>query len=84
MFPLKRWEYPILHTERGMDMEHDYVNIECGAGKFAYYLKWIKETSRSIYAESELYGYVYRIEKKTNIVYIDGKFWAVAERISVL
>lgn len=47
-----------------MDMEHDYVNIECGAGKFAYYLKWIKETSRSIYAESELYGYVYRIEKK--------------------
>lgn len=64
-------------------MGYDYVNIECGTGKFAYYLDYMKETSRSIYAEG-IYGNIYRVEKKTNRVYIDGKFWAVAERVSVL
>ena len=41
--------------------------------RFAYYLEIVKETSKSIYAKSQVYGWVYRIEKGTGKIFKDGK-----------
>lgn len=41
--------------------------------RFCYYLEFIKENSKSIYAKSPVYGWVYRIEKSTGKVFRDGK-----------
>lgn len=40
---------------------------------YRYYLEYIKENRQSIYCESNLYGDVYRIEKKTGKVFCNGK-----------
>ena len=40
--------------------------------RFAYNLDFVKENSKSIYAEG-MYGDVYRIEKETTRVYKNGK-----------
>ena len=57
------------------------VNIEWTSEKgqhyFAYYLDFIKENSRSIYAKG-IYGDIYRVEKTSKKVYINGKFSGVA------
>jgi hypothetical protein len=47
-------------------MNGDYKN-------FAYNLLFLKENSKSIYAESPVYGWMYRIEKSTGKVFRDGK-----------
>lgn len=47
-------------------MDGDYM-------RFAYYLEFIKESSKSIYAKSPIYGWIYRIEKKTGKIFRDGK-----------
>lgn len=51
-------------------------------GKFAFYLDFIKENSRSIYAEG-MYGNMYRVVKATGEVYIDGKKYAETCRYSI-
>ena len=54
----------------------NYVDIDSMDGdftRFAYYLDFIKMNSKSIYAESPTYGWVYRIEIKTGKVFRDGK-----------
>ena len=55
-------------TEVNIEWKTD--NNEC---YHAYYLDFIKENTRSIYAEG-MYGNIYRVEKTTNRLYIDGKF----------
>lgn len=40
---------------------------------YAYGLEYLRESSRSIYCESLLYGDVYRIEKATNKVFKNGR-----------
>ena len=40
---------------------------------FAFNLEYIKENNKSIYAESTVYGDIYRIEKKTKKVFKNGK-----------
>ena len=55
-----------MYTVNINSMDGDYT-------KFAYYLDFIKENSKSIYAESPLYGDIYRIEKSTKRVFKDGK-----------
>lgn len=40
---------------------------------YRYYLEYIKENNKSIYCESNLYGDVYRIEKKTGKVFCNNK-----------
>ena len=57
-------------TETLVDIK--YLNNEAYP-RFAYYLEFVKENSRSIYAESPLYGWIYRIEKSTKKVFMDGK-----------
>lgn len=52
--------------------------------KFAYDLDYVKETSKSIYAKSPVYGWVYRIEKNTKKVFCDGKQIANTCEYSVL
>ena len=62
------------------------VNVEWENGKdhyFAYYLDFIKENSRSIYAEG-IYGDIYRIEKASKKVYINGKFQGIAKKFYTL
>ena len=54
----------------------EYVNIHSLDGDFTnfrFYLDYIKETSKSIYCESPLYGDTYRIEKNTGKVFCEGK-----------
>ena len=54
----------------------NYVDIDSMDGnftRFAYYLDFIKMTSKSIYAESPVYGWIYRIEMKTGKIFRDGK-----------
>lgn len=54
----------------------DRVNIKSMNNdfcKYAYDLEYIKETSKSIYAKSLVYGWVYRIEKASKKVFLDGK-----------
>ena len=56
---------------------HFYVNINTMDNdfyKFAYWLNFQKQNSKSIYA-SGLYG-IYRIEKKSKKVFHDGKLIA--------
>ena len=53
-----------------------YVNIHSldgDYGNFRFYLNFTKETSKSIYCESPLYGDEYRIEKNTGKVFCNGK-----------
>ena len=53
-----------------------YVNIKSldrDYRNFRFYLDFIKETSKSIYCESPLYGDTYRIEKNTGKVFCEGK-----------
>lgn len=45
-------------------------------GMYSYYLEIIKENSRSIYAESTFDGAIYRIEKKSKKVYLNGKLYS--------
>lgn len=47
------------------------MNGDCTC--FAFGLEFVKETSKSIYAKSLFYGWLYRIEKGTSKVFIDGK-----------
>lgn len=57
-------------------MEGKFVDIHSmngDYGRFAFYLEYLKENSKSIYAESSIYGWIYRIEKKTKKVFRDGK-----------
>lgn len=54
----------------------EYVNIHSLDGDFTnfrFYLDYIKETAKSIYCESSLYGDTYRIEKKSGKVLCNGK-----------
>lgn len=58
------------------------INIEWYNEKehyFAYYLDFIKENSRSIYATG-IYGDIYRIEKASKKIYINGKFNGIASK----
>lgn len=53
-----------------------YVNINSLNGdfrNFRFYLDYIKETAKSIYCVSSLYGDTYRIEKNTGKVFCEGK-----------
>lgn len=53
-----------------------YLNIKSMDGddtKYAYSLEITNENSRSIYAESDVYGWTYKIDKKTTAVWLDGK-----------
>ena len=53
-----------------------YLNIKSLDGdstKYAYSLEIISENSRSIYAESDVYGWTYKVDKKTTAVWLDGK-----------
>lgn len=53
-----------------------YVNINSLDGdfrNFRFYLDYIKETAKSIYCVSSLYGDTYRIEKNTGKVFCEGK-----------
>ena len=53
-----------------------YVNINSLDGdfrNFRFYLDYIKETAKSIYCESSLYGDTYRIEKNTGKVFCEGR-----------
>ena len=53
-----------------------YVNINSMDGdfrNFRFYLDYIKETAKSIYCVSSLYGDTYRIEKNTGKVFCNGK-----------
>lgn len=53
-----------------------YVNIKSLDGdyrNFRFYLDFTKETSKSIYCKSQLYGDTYRIEKNTGKVFCEGK-----------
>ena len=59
----------------------EYLN-EKGQQNFAYYLDFIKENSKSVYAEG-IYGDIYRIEKESKKVYINGNFKGVATRLNV-
>jgi hypothetical protein len=77
-----------ISTEGELIMNTEYtpekVNIwGQESNKWAFDLDYIKENSRSIYAEG-MYGDTYRIEKKTNRVYINGIFWITAEKITLL
>lgn len=45
-------------------------------GKWAYELEFWKENSRSIYAKSTFDLDVYRIEKKSKKVYLNGKLYS--------
>lgn len=51
---------------------------------FLYDLKFLNETSRSIYCESSVYGDVYRIEKSTKALFRDGSKIADTCEYSVL
>lgn len=55
-----------MYTININSMDGDYT-------KFAYYLDFIKENSKSIYAESPIYGDIYRIEKKSKKVFKNDK-----------
>ena len=64
----------------------NYVNIysmDNDTTRFAFDLDFIKENSRSIYAEG-MYLNIYRIEKATGKVYIDGKQVANTSEWTVL
>jgi len=53
-----------------------YLNIKSMDGdstKYAYSLEITNENSRSIYAESDVYGWTYRVDKNTTAVWLDGK-----------
>lgn len=53
-----------------------HVNINSLDGdfrNFRFCLDFTKETSKSIYSESSLYGDEYRIEKNTGKVFCNGK-----------
>lgn len=53
-----------------------YINIKSMDGdstKYAYSLEITSENSRSIYAESDVYGWTYKIDKKTTAVWLNGK-----------
>ena len=55
-------------------MEFEYVDINSMDGdftRFAYYLNFVKMTKKSIYAESSVYGWIYRIELKKSAVFRD-------------
>ena len=57
-------------------MNFEYVDIDSMNGdftKFAYYLDFVKMTSKSIYAKSPVYDWVYKIELKTGKIFRDGK-----------
>lgn len=45
-------------------------------GNFSYFLEVIKENSRSIYAQSTFDGAIYRIEKKSKRVFLNGKLYS--------
>lgn len=56
-------------------METTFVDINSMDGdylRFAYYLDFIKENSKSIYCKG-MYGDIYRIEKRTGKVFRNGK-----------
>ena len=59
------------------------VNIEWltdrGEHYFAYYLNFIKENARSVYAQG-IYGDIYRIEKASKKVYINNKYSGTATK----
>ena len=53
-----------------------YLNIKSMDGdstKYAYSLEITSENSRSIYAESDVYGWTYRVDKNTTAVWQNGK-----------
>lgn len=62
----------------------DIVSMDDDRTKFAYQLLLAQENSRSIYCESSLYGFTYRIDKKTKAVFKDGKQIASTCEYSVL
>lgn len=51
--------------------------------RFAFNLEFIKENNKSIYAKSPVYGWIYRIEKKSGKVFIDGKQIADTSKYTV-
>lgn len=44
--------------------------------RYRYFLEVIKENSRSIYAQSTIDGTIYRIEKKSKKLYLNGKLYS--------
>lgn len=57
-------------------MDYEFVDISSMNGdlsKFAFYLDFVKITRSSIYAQSPIYGDIYRIELKTSKVFKNGK-----------
>ena len=56
-----------------MDRKLDIDSMDNDFLRIAGNLDVIKENSKSIYAASPVYGWVYKIEKKTGKVFLDGK-----------
>ena len=56
-----------------MDRKLDIDSMDNDFLRIAGNLDVIKENSKSIYAASPVYGWVYKIEKKTGKVFRDGK-----------
>lgn len=59
----------------------DFLTLE-GEKCWAYNLDFVKENSRSIYAKSPMYGWVYRIEKTTGKIFLDKEY--IGTRVKVL
>lgn len=72
-------KYTPLNSSRKLNSSADvdrYLNItsmDSDNTKYAYSLEIISENSRSIYAESDVYGWTYKVDKKTTAVWLDGK-----------
>ena len=58
--------------DKNITVDIDYITIE-GDNSWAYMLELKKENSRSIYAYSNMYGWIYRIEKTTGKIFFDKK-----------
>lgn len=62
-----------LNSSADMDRYLNIKSMDGDSTKYAYSLEITSENSRSIYAESDVYGWTYKIDKKTTAVWLDGK-----------
>ena len=62
----------------------DTIDLNCENGFFAYNLEVIKVNSRTIYAQSNIYGDIYKLNKNTGNVTLDSKEMGILKNFKKL
>ena len=62
-----------LNSSADVDRYLNITSIDGDSTQYAYDLPITEENSRSIYAISDVYGLIYKVDKKTTAVYCNGK-----------